>query len=273
MRRAATVLTDLGLRPEQRLLMVVADSPEFVTLYLAAMRIGAVPVPVSTMLPAADIAELLRDSRAPLFAFSPSTPRLAGRPRPRPELRALLARPTPAHQAAGAPAGCVAATAARTDRVYETTADSPAFWLYTSGTTGMPKGAMHRHGSVRVVCETYGAQVLGIRPDDRCLSAAKAFFAYGLGNSVLFPLSVGAAAVLEPAPSAAGRHRRRARRVRRDAVLRRPDVLRQHAAGRPAGRRAGRRAAGRVGRRGAAGRAVPAVDRRTSAWTSSTASA
>ena len=85
--------------------------------------------------------------------------------------------------------------------IYPTTADSPAFWLYTSGTTGTPKGAMHRHGSVRVVCETYGTQVLGITPDDRCLSAAKAFFAYGLGNSVLFPLSAGAAAVLEPSPS------------------------------------------------------------------------
>src|SRR6185312_10040294 len=85
--------------------------------------------------------------------------------------------------------------------VYPTAEDSPAFWLYTSGTTGAPKGAMHRHGSIRVVCETYGIQVLGIRPDDRCLSAAKAFFAYGLGNSVLFPLAVGAAAILDPTPS------------------------------------------------------------------------
>ena len=84
---------------------------------------------------------------------------------------------------------------------YDTTADSPAFWLYTSGTTGLPKAAMHRHGSIRHVCETYGAQVLGITADDRCLSAAKAFFAYGLGNSLLFPLSVGAAAILEPAPA------------------------------------------------------------------------
>ena len=81
------------------------------------------------------------------------------------------------------------------------TADSPAFWLYTSGTTGTAKAAMHRHGAIQVVCETYGPQVLGITPDDRCLSAAKAFFAYGLGNSVLFPLSVGASAVLEPSPS------------------------------------------------------------------------
>jgi benzoate-CoA ligase family protein len=87
------------------------------------------------------------------------------------------------------------------DAVYPTIADSPAFWLYTSGTTGKPKGAMHRHGSIRMVCETYGRQVLGIQPEDRCLSAAKAFFAYGLGNSLLFPLSVGASAILEPGPS------------------------------------------------------------------------
>jgi benzoate-CoA ligase family protein len=89
----------------------------------------------------------------------------------------------------------------RRDTVYSTTEDSPAFWLYTSGTTGTPKGAMHRHGSIRAVCQTYGGQVLGIGADDRCLSAAKAFFAYGLGNSVLFPLSVGAATILAPEPS------------------------------------------------------------------------
>jgi benzoate-CoA ligase family protein len=95
----------------------------------------------------------------------------------------------------------VTSAAVPDEAVYPATADYPAFWLYTSGTTGKPKAAMHRHGSVQVVCETYGARVLGIQPDDRCLSAAKAFFAYGLGNSLLFPLSVGAAAILEPAPS------------------------------------------------------------------------
>ena len=103
---------------------------------------------------------------------------------------------------AGLPTTALAELTADTpDEIYPTTADSPAFWLYTSGTTGTPKGAMHRHGSVQVVCETYGAQVLGITPEDRCLSAAKAFFAYGLGNSVLFPMSAGAAAVLEPSPA------------------------------------------------------------------------
>src|SRR6185295_18189405 len=66
-------------------------------------------------------------------------------------------------------------------------------------TTGEPKAAMHRHQDIRFVAETYGQQVLGIRPDDRCLSVAKLFFAYGLGNSMFFPLSVGASAVLEPA--------------------------------------------------------------------------
>jgi benzoate-CoA ligase family protein len=92
-------------------------------------------------------------------------------------------------------------TAVPIDWVYPTSEDSPAFWLYTSGTTGSPKAAMHRHGSVPVVCESYGRHVLGIRPDDRTLSAAKGFFAYGLGNSLLFPLSVGAASILEPAPA------------------------------------------------------------------------
>lgn len=182
-RRTAGGLRRAGLRPEQRLLMFMADSPEFVTVFLAAMRIGAVPVPVSTMMRAGGLAALLDDSRAPFLVATAEFSELAASTEaPLLDLEAL---------AGGEP----------DDEVYPTSEDSPAFWLYTSGTTGRPKGAMHRHGSIRVVCETYGTEVLGIRRDDRCLSAAKAFFAYGLGNSVLFPLSVGAAAVLEPTPS------------------------------------------------------------------------
>ena len=264
----------LGLQPEQRVLMLMADSPQFVVVYLAAMRMGAIPVPVSTMLHADGVADLLNDSRARLLAITrefagtaveaaTAAPRAAGDPAPD---EAPAAAPVPVHLLGALAAGPFAET------VYPTIADSPAFWLYTSGTTGLPKAAMHRHGAIQVVCETYGTQVLGIRPDDRCLSAAKAFFAYGLGNSLLFPLSVGAAGGARTEPVAARRHRRRRAEVRRDAVLRRPDVLREHAAGRTAGRRAGRGPAGRLGRGGAAGRAVHAVDvtlRRRTSWTAS----
>jgi benzoate-CoA ligase family protein len=191
-RRTAGGLCRAGLQPEQRLLMFMADSPDFVTVFLAALRIGAVPVPVSTMLRADGLAELLRDSRARFLAVTAEFTDLAEvAAADAPELVRTLGPGDLDALAGGEP----------DDGPYPTVADSPAFWLYTSGTTGKPKGAMHRHGSIRVVCETYGTQVLGIRPDDRCLSAAKAFFAYGLGNSILFPLSVGAAAILEPSPS------------------------------------------------------------------------
>jgi benzoate-CoA ligase family protein len=235
-RRTAAGLRAVGVQPEQRILMVMADSPQFAVVYLAAMRAGAIPVPVSTMLRSDGIAELLRDSRARFLAvtsefaaaaesaavaaselagifFSPGVMGAALRTTQTP-----VATP-PGESGASVPGEPVAtplresvgpvpvyllddlAAAAPDDTVYDTAADSPAFWLYTSGTTGTPKGAMHRHGSIPAVCETYGRQVLGIRPDDRCLSAAKAFFAYGLGNSLLFPLSAGAASVLLPTPS------------------------------------------------------------------------
>jgi benzoate-CoA ligase family protein len=214
-RRTAAGLRSAGVQPEQRVLMVMADSPHFVVVYLAAMRVGAIPVPVSTMLRSDGIAELLRDSRARYLAVTAEFAAAAeSAAAAAPELAAILAdrplspggttpRNPPGKRATSLPVYTfddLAATAPD-DTVYDTGADSPAFWLYTSGTTGTPKAAMHRHGAVKVVCETYGQQVLGIRPDDRCLSAAKAFFAYGLGNSVLFPLSAGAGSVLLPAAS------------------------------------------------------------------------
>jgi benzoate-CoA ligase family protein len=227
--RTAAGLRAIGLAPEQRILMVMADSPDFVVVYLAALRIGAIPVPVSTMLRADGIAELLRDSRARFlavtseFAAAASSAAAAA-----PELAGIVTDTalTDTVLTGTVLTGTVLTGTALTgtaltgtpgfppvylltdlaagppeESVYDTGADSPAFWLYTSGTTGTPKAAMHRHGSVPVVCETYGTQVLGIRRQDRCLSAAKAFFAYGLGNSVLFPLSVGGTCVLLPAPS------------------------------------------------------------------------
>ncbi len=199
--RTAAGLRAIGLQPEQRLLMVMADSPEFAVVYLAAMRVGAIPVPVSTMLHAEGIAGLLRDSRARFLAvtheFAAAAESAAAAAS---GLTGILAdRPL----SAGIPVHGLdeLAAAAPDESVYDTSADSPAFWLYTSGTTGTPKAAMHRHGSIPVVCETYGARVLGIEPGDRCLSAAKAFFAYGLGNSLLFPMSAGGCAVLNPVPA------------------------------------------------------------------------
>jgi benzoate-CoA ligase family protein len=216
-RRTAAGLRAAGVQPEQRILMVMADSPHFAVVYLAALRVGAIPVPVSTMLRSDGIAELLRDSRARFLAvtseFAVAAESAAATAA---ELAGILADfPLPAgsRPVQSSPGGTtprnppvseVAPPMAKTASVsgaQPPTSVPPAFWLYTSGTTGTPKGAMHRHGSIPVVCETYGQQVLGIRPDDRCLSAAKAFFAYGLGNSLLFPLSAGAASVLLPPPS------------------------------------------------------------------------
>ena len=201
--RTEAGLRRLGLQPEQRLVMFMADSPDFVTVYLAAMRMGAVPVPVSTMLRADGLVELLRDSRARLLAVTADFADIAAEAiGAAPELRAVLAG-AGAAMATDLPVHPLDELVADPVEVapYPTDPDSPAFWLYTSGTTGRPKAAMHRHGAVQAVCETYGTQVLQIQPDDRCLSVAKAFFAYGLGNSLLFPLSVGACAVLDPAPA------------------------------------------------------------------------
>jgi benzoate-CoA ligase family protein len=208
-RRTAVALRAVGLEPEQRILILMADGPDLVTVFLAALRMGAVPVPISTMLRADGVAELLDDSRARLLAVSPAFAKIAAKAigdiGTDCELRGVLTGGAGVDSIGGLPAHDIDELIAHVnddaDAVYRTSADSPAFWLYTSGTTGKPKAAMHRHGAVEVVCETYGAQVLGVRPEDRCLSAAKIFFAYGLGNSLLFPLSVGATAILEPMPS------------------------------------------------------------------------
>jgi benzoate-CoA ligase family protein len=215
-RRAAGALVAAGLRPEERLLLCMADSPELVALFLGGLYLGAVPVPVSTMVTAADLATLAADSRARLLAvsaeFIAAAPAAAALPTVREvvvdgeteDLSPLLGQDQPrggarvrtlrAFLAAAGPADLAAAAAAP-----PTLPDSPAFWLYTSGTTGTPKAAVHRHGALRSTAETYGAGVLGIAPDDTCYSAAKFFFAYGLGNTLTFPFSVGARAVLDRA--------------------------------------------------------------------------
>ena len=205
---AAGGLKATGLRPEERVVLVTADGPEMLIALLAAMRVGAVPVPVSTMYNGAELAALLSDARARALVVSPqfagaASEALAG-------ARRLVDVVLVGGAAVDVPEGiryrdweALLADGARRygDDLppYDTWDESPAFWLYTSGTTGTPKAAMHRHGSVRAVAETYGAEVLRVTAEDRCFSVAKLFFAYGLGNAALFPLSVGATTVLDPA--------------------------------------------------------------------------
>jgi benzoate-CoA ligase family protein len=196
-------LAALGLRPEERALFCMADDAELLTGMLAAMYLGAVAVPVSTMLGGPELAKLICDSRSRIVCGSTEfASTIISAVKVAAEVTDVVFDAT---VDVDAPFGvrmhqwATLAGGAPITSPYPTWEDSPAFWLYTSGTTGIPKAAMHRHGGIRAVAESYGTKVLGITPQDRCLSVAKLFFAYGLGNSCFFPLSVGAAAVLERA--------------------------------------------------------------------------
>jgi benzoate-CoA ligase len=201
----AAALRTSGVRPEERVLLVMVDGPELVAAFCGAMRMGAVPVPLSTMSTAADLAFLAVDSRARLAVVSAQFVEAGRAMATAPELADLVvAGGDPGPELDGARVhsweAWLAAGSGGDGAPMTTHADAPAFWLYTSGTTGKPKGAMHRHADIPFTAETYGSQVLGIRPDDRCFSIAKLFFAYGLGNSLSFPFSVGATVILEPGP-------------------------------------------------------------------------
>jgi benzoate-CoA ligase family protein len=214
--RFAAALIASGVRPEERLLLCMGDTPELLIAFLAGLRIGAVPVPVSTMLKPKDIGLMARDSRARMLVvseeFATLAPAVGGLPEmadvvvvtsgPLPEVAGTRVREWDSFVMAGAD------FLERARVPYPTVADSPAFWLYTSGTTGTPKGAMHRHGSLRDTAQTYAQDVLAIGPDDVTFSVAKFFFAYGLGNTLTFPFSVGASTVLDRSrPSPAGTQR------------------------------------------------------------------
>jgi acyl-coenzyme A synthetase/AMP-(fatty) acid ligase len=206
---AAAGLRELGVRPEERVLLVLFDGVEFVATFLGAMWIGAVPLPLNPLLSGGDLARSAVDSRARVAVVSVerlahARDLVAGAP----ELRHLVVAgdgellevdTVDVHRYGSL------MTTAREAAAYETWEESPGFWLCTSGTTGRPKLAMHRHVDLRLVAEGYAREVLEIDAHDRCLSVAPMFHAYGLGNSLVFPFSVGAMAILEPTrpPSAA----------------------------------------------------------------------
>ena len=207
--RAAAMLGELGIGPGDRFIMVVSDEPAFPAVFLGGLRIGAVPVPVSTMLKAPEVALMAADSEAVAVVLSePFTGHASVLAEAAPGLRSVVVVDS-GLQPAGPPPQLPPAVslhqwssfaAARPVPAAPTTAATPGFWLYTSGTTGRPKAAVHRHGDIRAVAVTYAADVLQIGPDDVCYSVAKLFFAFGLGNALMFPLAVGASAVIDPLP-------------------------------------------------------------------------
>jgi benzoate-CoA ligase family protein len=205
-RRAQHGLGALGVRPEERVAMVVRDEPGFLAWFLGCLRAGVVPVPLSTMLRGEELGAIVDDARARVAVLSAaSLPLLPALAAGAPDLAQVVVVGEPEGPLPVVPGvGLVSfddlddegeLPPGRTGR------DSPAFWLYSSGTTGTPKGVMHRHGSLEATARTYAAEVLRIGPEDRCFSAAKLFFAFGLGNALTFPLSVGATTVLDPRPA------------------------------------------------------------------------
>lgn len=193
--RVANMLRRLGVRREERVAMIMLDTTDFPPVFLGAIRAGIVPVPLNTLLTSDQYAYVLADCRARVLFISeallPAVKDMVGR---MPDLEHVIVSGKDAHghkklsdELAGESDSY--ATAA-------THPDEPAFWLYSSGSTGMPKGVRHLHASLQATADTFGTQVLGIRESDVCLSAAKLYFAYGLGNALTFPMAVGASSVL-----------------------------------------------------------------------------
>lgn len=195
MNRFAGAITDLGVSAEQRILLCLHDSVDFPTAFLGAVKAGVVPVAINTLLTSSDYDYMLRDSRAQVLVVSDAlldkfTPILDGQPHLKHvivsgkhangylQMNELMAKASPSFSAA--PTSC----------------DDACFWLYSSGSTGAPKGTVHLHSSLIYTAELYAKPILGIRENDIVFSAAKLFFAYGLGNGMTFPLAVGATAVL-----------------------------------------------------------------------------
>jgi 4-hydroxybenzoate-CoA ligase len=201
--RFAGAVSRAGIGRERRVVLLLQDTVDFPVAFWGTMRAGAVPVPINTLLTAETVGYILADCRADAVVMSAGlVETLGGVIRASGVRHVIVSQPDGSDPAltdegwtgfsdflAGGDPDTATAPASP---------DEVAFWLYSSGSTGAPKGVRHIHSSLRFTAETYGAKVLGIGPDDVMFSAAKAFHAYGLGNSLTFPMSVGAATVFLP---------------------------------------------------------------------------
>jgi benzoate-CoA ligase family protein len=196
--RMANLLGSFGLQREMRIALLLPDTVDFPVCFWGAIKTGITPVPLNTLLTVEQYAYILADARVKALVVSPALLEVV-----QPILKDLADLTHVIVAGGDAPAyGFSLATElaqqSASFKVVETCADEVAFWLYSSGSTGAPKGARHVHTSMMDTARLYGQGVLGIRESDVIFSAAKLFFAYGLGNGMSFPMSVGATTILLP---------------------------------------------------------------------------
>jgi 4-hydroxybenzoate-CoA ligase len=193
----ANGLREIAVRVDDRLMILMLDVPQFYAMFWGAVRIGAIPVPVNTMLTPEDYEYYLNDSRARVLAVSeellPLVRQIKGDLH---YLRDLVV--ISETEGAHIPFRQKYRHSPSTIKTEYTTRDDAGFWIYSSGSTGSPKGAVHSQYDMVVTSESYAQKVLKLTEDDICFSAARLFFAYGLGNGMYFPMSVGASTVLNP---------------------------------------------------------------------------
>jgi benzoate-CoA ligase len=193
--RMAGVFEALGVKRDNRVLLCLTDTRDFPTVFLGAIRAGVIPVPLNTLLTADDYAWIIHNSGAhAVFVSAELADKWQDVAASEPHVHFVTSEAGSA-PALGADLESLLSAANSVQAVAATHRDDVAFWLYTSGSTGRPKGAMHIHGSMRLSANLYGLGTAGVREDDVVLSVAKQFFAYGLGNGLIFPFAAGATAI------------------------------------------------------------------------------